>query len=193
MLNIVLIRSGRTEYDCQGRIQGTLDVPLSEDGRREVLVCADELLARGGTIAALYAGPCRSAQETADILAERLKLKSKMVESLQNIDQGLWQGMTFDEVKSKQPKVYRQWQEHPETVCPPEGETLQDARERLQKSLAKLAKKHKSGTIALVLGHPLTSVLRAMLRDEQPAACAAECVKAPLWESLDVPAEQPPR
>jgi broad specificity phosphatase PhoE len=101
--------------------------------------------------------------------------------------------MTFDEVKSKQPKVYRQWQEHPETVCPPEGETLQDARERLQKSLAKLAKKHKSGTIALVLGHPLTSVLRAMLRDEQPAACAAECVKAPLWESLDVPADQPPR
>ena len=31
MLSILLVRSGRTEYDCQGRIQGTLDVPLSED------------------------------------------------------------------------------------------------------------------------------------------------------------------
>ena len=32
--------------------------------------------------------------------------------------------MLFDEVKSKQPRVYRQWQEQPDTVCPPEGETL---------------------------------------------------------------------
>jgi probable phosphoglycerate mutase len=193
MLNIVLIRSGRTEYDCQGRIQGTLDVPLSEDGRREVLACADEMLARGAALAALYAGPCRSAQETADILAERLKLKTKTVDALQNLNQGLWQGLTFDEVKSKQPKVYRQWVERPDTVCPPEGETLQEARGRLQKSLAKLAKKHKTGTIALVLGQPLAGVLRAILRDEQaPPSCTGECVKAPLWESLAVPAELSP-
>ena len=188
MLNIVLIRSGRTEYDCQGRIQGTLDVPLSEDGRSEVLAGAAELAAQQASIAAIYAGPCRSAQETAEILGERLKLKAKTVESLHNLNQGLWQGMLFDEVKSKQPKVYRQWQEKPETVCPPEGETLQEARDRLKKALAKLAKKHKTGTIALVLGQPLASVLRSMVQQgPAPSICTAECSKSPLWEPLAVP------
>ena len=74
MLSIMLIRSGRTEYDCQGRIQGMLDVPLSEDGRREVEAGAAELLARPAELTAIYAGPCRCAQETTEILAERLKL-----------------------------------------------------------------------------------------------------------------------
>lgn len=187
MLEIVLIRSGRTEYDCQGRIQGTLDVPLSEDGRREAEACAAELAARGATIGALYAGPCRSVQETAEILAERLKLRVKTIDALQNVNQGLWQGMLFDEVKAKQPKVYRQWVAAPETVCPPDGETLQEARQRVQKALAKLTKKHKSGAIALVLGQPLANVVRCLLRDAQgPAVAAAENGKAPLWETLAV-------
>jgi probable phosphoglycerate mutase len=189
MLSILLFRAGRTEYDCQGRIQGTLDVPLSEDGRREVLAGAEDLLEQHIAIAALYAGPCRSTQETAEILGEQLHLKVKTIDSLHNLNQGLWQGMLFEEVKTKQPKVYRQWQEKPGTVCPPEGETLQDARERLKASLAKLAKKHKSGTVAIVLGQPLANLLRCMLHDDSPpSVCPAEAVPTPLWEHLQVPA-----
>ena len=36
MDQILLIRPGTTEYDQQGRVQGTLDIPLCEDGRQEV-------------------------------------------------------------------------------------------------------------------------------------------------------------
>jgi broad specificity phosphatase PhoE len=36
MFKLLLIRPGVTEYDQQGRIQGTLDIPLCEDGRRQV-------------------------------------------------------------------------------------------------------------------------------------------------------------
>ena len=35
MFQILLIRPGSTEYDQQGRVQGTLDIPLCEDGRQE--------------------------------------------------------------------------------------------------------------------------------------------------------------
>jgi broad specificity phosphatase PhoE len=190
MFSILLIRSGRTEYDCQGRIQGTLDVPLSTDGRREVEAGAADLLDKHAAIAALYAGPGRSSQETAEILGERLDLKVKTVDSLHNLNQGLWQGLLFDEVKTKQPKVYRQWLERPDTVCPPEGETLQEARDRLKKALAKLSKKHKTGTVALVLSQPLASVLRAMLHQGQiPAVCPTECAESPLWEQLEAPVE----
>jgi len=190
MLTILLIRSGITEFDCQGRIQGTLDVPLSDQGRCQAEAAAEELLSRSASVAALYAGPCLSAQQTAEILGEKLHLKPKTIKQLHNLDQGLWQGMLFDEVKSKQPKVYRQWEERPDTICPPEGETLQEAGERLKKALAKLTKKHKSGTIALVLAQPLASVLRSVLRAGQPpCVCHSAASGKPLWEPIEVAAE----
>ena len=189
MLTILLIRSGVTEYDSQGRIQGTLDVPLCEEGRRQAEAAADDLLSRSASVAALYAGPCLSAQQTAEIVGEKLHLKPKTIDRLHNLNQGLWQGMLFDDVKSKQPKVYRQWQDRPDTVCPPEGETLQEAAERVKKSLAKLTKKHKTGTIALVLSQPLASVLRSLLRTGQtPCLCQSAVSSKPLWEPIEVAA-----
>jgi probable phosphoglycerate mutase len=189
MLTILLIRAGRTDFDCEGRIQGTLDVPLSAAGRLEAEAAANELIDKSAAISALYVGPCLNAQQTAEIVGEKLRLKFKTLAKLHNLDQGLWQGMLFEEVKSKQPKVYRQWQERPETVCPPEGETLAAAAERIKQALAKLSKKHKSGTIGLVLAQPLARVMRSMLRAEHlPSVCQSECAGKPLWEPLEVPA-----
>jgi broad specificity phosphatase PhoE len=189
MLTILLIRSGITEFDSQGRIQGTLDVPLCEEGRRQAEATAEDLAARSTPIDALYAGPCLSAQQTAEVVGEKLDLKPKTLKKLHNLDQGLWQGLLFDEVKSKQPRVYRQWQDRPDTVCPPGGETLHQAGERLKLSLAKLTKKHKSGTIALVLSQPLASVLRSMLHDGQPPClCHSATAGKPLWEPIELAA-----
>ena len=165
MLNVLLIRTGSTEYASQRRVQGTLDVPLSEDGRNQVETVADQI--QDQQILAMYTGPCRATQQSAEILADRLNLKTKTVDDLRNLDHGLWQGMLIEDVKQKQPKVYRQWNEHPETVCPPEGESLQEVRERLQIAMSKIAKKQKSGTIAVVVSEPVTSVLKNVLRDDE--------------------------
>ena len=122
---------------------------------------------RAQPIAAIYTSPCQSAEQTAEALGEALDVKVKTLDKLQNLDHGLWQGMLVTDVKTKQPKVYRQWQEQPETVCPPQGETLVDAEERLQAAVAKLTKKHKTeGLVAVVLPEPLASVLRHVLRHD---------------------------
>ncbi|HEX6963305.1 MAG TPA: histidine phosphatase family protein [Lacipirellula sp.] len=190
MLTILLIRSGITEFDAEGRIQGTLDVPLCEEGRRQAKATAEELAARTAPIDALYAGPGLSAQQTAEIVGDRLDVRHKTVKQLHNLDQGLWQGLLFDEVKAKQPKVYRQWQDRPDTVCPPEGETLQEVKERIRAALSKITKKHKQGTIALVLAQPLASVLKCLLgNDPTPCVCGSAAASNPLWEPLEVAAE----
>jgi broad specificity phosphatase PhoE len=157
MVQIVLIRPGATEYDLQGRIQGTLDIPLSEQGRDEVRQTANQIKNR--SIAALYSAPGGAATESAHILADALGIKAKTVEALRNLNQGLWQGMLVDEVKQKQPKVYRQWQEQPENVCPPDGEMISDAQERVDESLERLLKKHRSGAIGIVVPEPLASIV----------------------------------
>jgi probable phosphoglycerate mutase len=161
MLQIVLIRPGATDYDEQGRILGTLDVPLSEQGTRDVKRMIEELRPRG--ISAIYCGPCQSSAQTAIAISEALDVKLKRIDNLRNIDHGLWQGMLVEDVKRKQPKVYRQWQEQPGIICPPEGEMLSAARDRVQAALSKILKKHKEGTIALVVPEPLAGIVQGHL------------------------------
>jgi probable phosphoglycerate mutase len=186
MAQILLIRPGATEYDQQGRVQGTLDIPLCEDGRQEVAGLVAEL--RDQPISAVYASPCQSAAQTAEALAGMFELKFKTLDKLQNLDQGLWQGMLVDEVKTKQPKVYRQWQDQPEMVCPPQGETLSAAKQRVQAALARLLKKHKSGELlAIVAPEPLASVIRNVLGHDGWGnlwRCATDGAR---WELLQLP------
>jgi len=75
--------------------------------------------------------------------------------------------MLIEEVKQKQPRVYRQWQEQPESVCPPQGETIDHARERVAAGMAKLLKKHKDGVVGLVVPEPLASLVREYLCHEE--------------------------
>jgi phosphoserine phosphatase len=186
MVQILLIRPGSTEYDQQGRVQGTLDIPLCEDGRQEVEAMIGTL--RSQPITAICASPSQSAQQTAQALAASREIKVKTVDKLHNVDHGLWQGMLVTDVKTKQPRVYRQWQEQPETVCPPQGETLCSARQRVQATLAKLLKKHKSeGLLALVAPEPLASVICNVLRHDDWGdlwQCSTSNAK---WDLIDVP------
>jgi broad specificity phosphatase PhoE len=186
MQQILLIRPGTTEYDQQGRVQGTLDIPLCEDGRQEVETLVVEV--KDQPIAAIYTSPLQSAQQTAEVIGEALDVKVKTLDNLQNLDHGLWQGMLVSEVKTKQPKVYRQWQEQPETVCPPQGETLSSAKQRVHAVLAKLLKKHKAdGLFALVAPEPLASVVRHVLRHDDWGDLWQCCAGQAKWELIEVP------
>ncbi|NIL96875.1 MAG: histidine phosphatase family protein [Planctomycetales bacterium] len=187
MLKIVLIRPGTTEYDQQGRILGTLDVPLADAGNAEVDVAIDQL--RGQPIQALYTSPCESARQTAEKISGSLNLKCKPSDQLKNVDHGLWQGMLVEEVKRKQPKVYRQWMEHPESVCPPEGEMLDTARHRVEAFLSKLFKKHKQGTLGIVVPEPLAGLIESYLRRSELPASWNNVAGGGSWQIIEI--EQP--
>ena len=165
MITIVLIRSGSTDYDEYRRIQGTLNVPLNKQGSTGVLKLAEELRSLGMEI--ILASTSQSALETAETIAQALDLKVKKLDRMQNLDYGLWQGMLVDEVRVKQPKVYRQWQETPECVCPPEGETLAEADERVHACISRLKRRHKDACIGLVVPEPLASLVSRFLGGPQ--------------------------
>ncbi len=96
--------------------------------------------------------------------------------------------MLVSDVRAKQPKVYRQWQEQPETVCPPQGETINAARQRVQGVLARLAKKHKNGGIvAIVAPEPLNSVFRNVLRSEEFGDLWQSPNGRTNWDLIDLP------
>jgi phosphoserine phosphatase len=147
-----------------------------------------ELRERG--LEAIYASPAQAAWQTASSIAEALGSRLKKLDALYNLDHGLWQGMLIDEVKRKQPKVFRQWQEQPETVCPPEGETLIQAQERVQQSLCKVVKKHKAGRIGLVVPEPLASIVQSFLSHTDLGDLWKSDKHCGSWEMLAVEPQQ---
>ena len=56
MSKVLLIRPGATIYDEQNRVQGVLDIPLTERGRGEVARMAQKLAGslNGSLLTALY-------------------------------------------------------------------------------------------------------------------------------------------
>jgi broad specificity phosphatase PhoE len=188
MTQVVLIRPGATAYDEQNRVQGILDIPLSDRGRAEVAQLAEKLaepLNRNGNgddnghshenrigqghgheLTALYCGPGESAVRTAETIGKAIGLRPKRIDDLRNLDQGLWQGLQLDEIKRRNLKVFRQWLDDPVTVCPPQGETVESALERIKSALRPLIRRHQDETIGLVVGEPMAQLIACYLRRE---------------------------
>jgi broad specificity phosphatase PhoE len=181
MSQILLIRPGCTDFDEQHRIQGNLDLPLSVRGEQQVAGILQELAKF--SIDHIFTSPCEPARSTATALGVARGLPVKEVETLHNVNHGLWQGLKVDEIRRKHPKVFKQWQESPEAICPPGGETLTEAVERVRKALEKPLK--KKGNLAIVAADPLAAIIAVVIRgtplDAVPPACAGICGS---WEIL---------
>ncbi len=187
MVKIVLIRPGSTDYDQQRRIQGTLDVPLNEQGNAEVAQLIDAL--RELKLDTVYAPACQPALATGQAIAKAFEIKFRKLDQMRNLDHGLWQGMLIDEVRLKQPKVYRQWQEKPWCICPPQGEMLEQAAERIRTAMAKVLKRHKDGVIGLVVSEPLASLVRWLFNRDEPGNLWKAALEHGRWEVLEVEPE----
>lgn len=165
MCRFILIRPGATEFDEQGRMKGCLDIPLSPTGREQVERTVTELA--NLKIDAIISAPCESAVETANRLAAGRNVKVRVVDCLRNVDHGLWHGKLIEEVRRTQPKVYKQGQDCPLHLCPPGGESILQAQERVLKEINRLAKRITTGNVALVIPEPLATIVHAMLEGEE--------------------------
>jgi broad specificity phosphatase PhoE len=163
MGRIVLARAGSTDFDDQHRLAGTLDLPLSVKGEGEASLA------------------------TAEKLGHDLDVKVKQLDDLRNQDFGLWQGAQVDDLRRKHPRVFKQWEDSPCSVCPPNGEMVEQVLERINKSLRPILKKHAGETIAIVAPDPLRRVIGCYLKRRAPECPVDEAVDhVPLWEVLDV-------
>jgi probable phosphoglycerate mutase len=182
-LNFLLVKAGSTDLDDQGRIVGSLDMPLSPAGEEEAKETADEL--HSYDIDAIYSAACISAQQTAQQLSRDGEIRVRVQENWVNLDHGLWHGKCLDELKENQPKLYRQWQENPESVCPPGGETIEEVRLRVKTVLKKICRKFRSGTIAIVAPDPLIGIIRSEIDDSEIRDLVPSKEATIRWEEIE--------
>lgn len=140
--NVVLIRSGLSDWDLCGRLVGQADLPLGDDGLEAVASASGAL--DGATLSTILHGPDQCSVATAEAYARVTGGKLKRVDGFEDVDLGLWEGLLRADLEEKFPKAFRRWEEEPGDVIVPEGEPLVEAQARLVSAMGRSLEKLRS-------------------------------------------------
>ena len=167
---ILAIRHGETAWNVDTRIQGHLDIPLNAQGLRQAAHLA-QALAEGDAVDAVYASDLSRAHATASAIAQALHQSVTAHPGLRERHFGEFQGRTFAEIEVELPEHAWHWRKRtPDWVPPGGGESLEMLRERILKTVDKLAARHTGQQIVLVAhGGVLDILYRAATRLELQA------------------------
>jgi 2,3-bisphosphoglycerate-dependent phosphoglycerate mutase len=146
---LILVRHGVTAWNRERRFQGQIDTPLSAEGLEQARLAARRLARE--PIVAVYSSNLARAWQTAEPIAESLRLPVVSEPGLRERAYGSFEGLTFDEIKRDLPDAYQRWQSRePEFELPGSGESLRGFHARIEQTLDVLARRHPGETIVLV-------------------------------------------
>src|SRR5437899_8498024 len=109
---LYLVRHGTTTMNVENRYRGRRDVPLDAQGYQDAVDAARHLSHVG--LSAVYTGPLRRTIATAQIIADEARVPDlRILHGLNNVDYGLWEGMTADEAAQADPDAFEPYRCHP--------------------------------------------------------------------------------
>jgi broad specificity phosphatase PhoE len=155
---IYLVRHGETQWNKDGRVQGQLDIGLSDEGLRQARCLARRLAAV--EIDAIYSSDLSRAYKTAEIIAESKGLIVRAMPAFREKHFGEWQGMLSKEIDEKFPEIREQIRIEPRTTRVPGGECWDELTARVMAGLMDIAGSWTEGTIVVT---PHGGTVRAAL------------------------------
>ncbi len=105
-MRLIVVRHGVTDWNVQGRLQGRTDIDLNTEGIRQALRPGERL--RAERLTRVFASPMRRATRTAMRIAEAHHLPVETDEALHEAHMGLWEGLTWEEVRSRYPHLLQE-------------------------------------------------------------------------------------
>jgi broad specificity phosphatase PhoE len=168
--HIFLVRDGTSGRSVPNRYRGRWDVPLDAQGHENALSAARALSGLGLT--AVYAGPLRRAITTAQIIADEAGLPDvRVLRQLNNLDYGMWHGLTAAEAEAHDPDAFALYRSSPlECICP-NGERLVDAQQRMLDALQLMGARHPGETVVGVTHAVMIRLLVAQLSGTTEGWC----------------------
>jgi broad specificity phosphatase PhoE len=161
---LLLLRHGETPLTAQKRFSGSGgdDPALSVGGRWQASRVANALVTHG-KVNAVVSSPLTRCRETAGAVAARLGVEVAVQEDLRETDFGSWEGLTFEEVRSRFPDEMTAWLASP-SVAPPGGESFADVGTRVSRARGELLAGYAGRTV-LVVSHvtPIKTLVRLAL------------------------------
>jgi phosphoserine phosphatase len=150
-LELVLVRHGATDWNIQGRCQGSSDRELSETGVRQAEAVAANLSQK--KISAVYSSGLIRARRTAHFISRPHGLAVQIEDDVRELDHGALEGLTFNEIKEQYPEFIRKWRTEPAELQVPGGERLSEVQQRTLAGLHRIAGRHEDNDTVIVVSH----------------------------------------
>lgn len=146
---IYLIRHLPTEYNQKGIYMGrSYDMPILLKGI-ELFTTTVAKMRDIGKNSIIYSSPALRCRQTAKILSDALKIRSKpqISEKFNEMNYGQFEGKSPKKIKIHYPDIYWNWMRHPSLVRFPGGETFIEVQMRAVTYLQKIInREHKQAT-----------------------------------------------
>ncbi|MCF0147037.1 MAG: histidine phosphatase family protein [Clostridium sp.] len=137
-MKLIFIRHGKTDWNVQGRIQGSHDIELNEIGINQAMELSNKLKGLNYNFKKIYTSPQKRALKTAKIISEISNVPYIIAEDLKEINMGQWEGLIWKDVEDKYPLEYKEWKGNRRFNPPPNGESYEDMMQRVIIALHKI-------------------------------------------------------
>jgi broad specificity phosphatase PhoE len=146
-MRLTLVRHGETEGQSSIRYHGRSDVPLSPLGRSQMERARAAL--NGRRFAGVFASRLSRAVEAAGIIGGTTAVTR--IAAFDEIDFGSWEGLTVEEIQSRDPELYARWRANRAAFTYPGGESTTAFRARVATGLHEVLGTAAPGELLFVL------------------------------------------
>ncbi len=168
-MKLILVRHGETVWNLEQRVQGVSDIELSERGREQAKILGRCL--QNEAIERIVSSPLKRAYQTAQAIGRFHAVDIEIDEDLRELDQGVFEGLTFREMRKRYASFLSRWAVDPGPLVIPGGESLVDLQQRAWPAIEQIIAVSRNTlvvshnfTIAVILCR-LQSLRLASLRD----------------------------
>ena len=158
-LVLTVLRHAETEWNVQGRLQGSADSPLTPRGVCQAELCAKRLQRKHYTAA--YCSPLLRAKRTAELVVQGMDDPPTIVEDdrLRERAFGMWEGMVWEDIQRQYPDQVKLSQSDATFAQPGGGESRADCLVRALDFLDDMTKSYPlPEDHVLVVTHSATAV-----------------------------------
>lgn len=141
---IYLIRHGETDWNVLGRLQGRTDIPLNENGEKQLEHTGQVLAELGIRPDVMVTSPLMRTRKSASLIAEKVGYPKEAIgvdDRFLEISFGEGEGLTWQEMQEKYPDGFAPGGETSKQVCARAGAALQEYIEKC------------SGDILVIVSH----------------------------------------
>lgn len=147
VMKLIFIRHGQTDWNVAGKIQGSYDSELNNNGVKQSIELTEKLLKLNYKFSKIYSSPQKRALKTAEILSKHSNIDYFPMKGLEEMNMGEWEGLSWSEVEKKYPIEYREWFLNRRYTKTPNGESYNDMLKRVLKSIHKIIEDNSDNVV----------------------------------------------
>ena len=135
-MKIYITRHGRTIWNEEGKLQGSLDSPLTQEGIQMAKDLSKRILPYN--IELIVTSDLKRAKDTSSYIRGNMDIPIWHFEELREMSYGVWDGMKMEEVYEKYGDEFEKFKKDPHNYNNGSGETYYQLVDRVKASLEKI-------------------------------------------------------